>query len=192
MSRLIRYFAQGCLVLLPVAATAYVIYFVVTAVDSLLGLSIPGLGLAITLLLVIGVGFFVSNVVGRRLYDFFDRVMSHLPVAKLLYTAIRDLIQAFVGEERRFGRPVAVRLVPGSELKLLGFVSRSSVPALGLFDHVVVYVPQAYNIAGQVLVVPASQVEPLDVPPAELLAFLLSGGASGFSTTGAPPSVYPS
>jgi len=189
MSRLISYFARGCLVLLPVVATAYVIYFVVTAVDSLLGLSVPGLGLAIALLLVTGVGFFVSNVVGRRLYGWFDQLMSRLPVAKLLYTSIRDLVQAFVGEERRFGRPVAVRLTPGGELKLMGFLSRTSVPALGHPDHVVVYVPQAYNIAGQVLLVPASQVEALDVPSSELLAFLLSGGASGLSHTQAPPAV---
>jgi len=190
MSRLIRYFAQGCLVLVPVLATAYIIYFVVTAVDNLVGLSVPGLGLAVAVVLVTGVGFFVSNVIGRRLYAMFDGLMSRLPVAKLLYTSIRDLVQAFVGEERRFGRPVAVRLTPGSEVKLFGFVSRTNVPALGHEDHVVVYVPQAYNIAGQVLFVPSSQVEPLDVSPSELLAFLLSGGASGFSATQAPPPVH--
>lgn len=189
MSRLIRYFAQGCLVLLPVVATVYVIYFVVTAVDSLLGLSIPGLGIAIALFLVTGVGFFVSNVVGRRLYGWFDQLMSRLPVAKLLYTSIRDLVQAFVGEERRFSRPVAVRLTPGSELKVLGFLSRTSVPALAHPDHVVVYVPQAYNIAGQVLLVPHDQVEVLDVASSELLAFVLSGGASGLSHTQPPPPV---
>lgn len=191
MSRLIRYFAQGCLVLLPVLATAYVIYLVVTAVDDLIGLSVPGLGLVVALALVTGVGFFVSNVIGRRLYDFFDRLMSRLPVAKLLYTSIRDLVQAFVGEERRFGRPVAVRVVPGGDIKLLGFLSRTHVPALGHEGHVVVYIPQAYNIGGQVLFVPAHQVEPLDVAPSELLAFLLSGGASGFSTTQTPPAVHP-
>lgn len=191
MSRLIRYFAQGCLVLLPVAATIYVIYAVVTAVDSLLGLSIPGLGIAVAVTLVVGVGFFVSNVVGRRLYGYFDQLMSRLPVAKLLYTSIRDVIQAFVGEERRFGRPVAIRIAAEGDVKLLGFLSRTSVPALGHMDHVVVYVPQAYNIAGQVLLVPASLVEPLDVAPSELLAFLLSGGASGLSTTQAPPPVQP-
>jgi len=189
MSRLIGYFARGCLVLLPVAATAYVIYFVVTAVDDLLGLSVPGLGLLIAVALVTGVGFFVSNVVGRRLYGFFDALMSRLPVAKLLYTSVRDLVQAFVGEERRFGRPVAVTLVPGQPTKVLGFLSRTSVPALGQLDHVVVYVPQAYNIGGQVLLVPSSQVEPLDVAPSELLAFLLSGGASGLGATQMPPPV---
>jgi len=194
MSRLIGYFARGCLVLLPVAATAYVIYFVVTAVDSLLGMSVPGLGLVIAVGLVIGVGFFVSNVVGKRLYEWFDRLMSRLPVAKLLYTSIRDLVQAFVAEERRFGRPVAVRLAPGGELKMLGFMSRSSLPAAGHPSHVVVYLPQAYNIAGQVLLVPSSQVEPLDVVPSELLAFLLSGGASGLGPqyTQAPPPVVAS
>lgn len=165
--------------LLPVAATIWVFYFVVTALDGLLGVSIPGLGLLATVSLVTAVGFFVSNVIGRRVYAWFDQLMAKLPVGKLLYTSVRDLIQALVGEERRFGRPVAVRLAPDSEVRLLGFVSRKELPAFSLPHHVAVYIPQAYNIAGQVLLVPEAQVEPLGVPPSELLAFVVSGGASG-------------
>jgi uncharacterized membrane protein len=179
MTRLLTYFARGTLVLLPVVATAYILVFVVRTLDELLGLTIPGLGLLLALVLIIGVGVLVSNVVGDRIYRLFDELLSRLPLVKLLYSSLRDLVEAFVGEKRTFGQPVAVRLTAGSETRVLGFLSRDGVPRLGLPEHVAVYVPQAYNIGGQVLILPRAQIEPLDVPSTELFTFVLSGGASG-------------
>lgn len=181
MARLVGYFARGCLAIVPVAATIYILYVLVTGLDSLLGVSVPGLGILVAVGLITAVGFLISNVIGKQIYGLFDRLMARLPLVKLLYTSIRDLVSAVVGEERKFGQPVALTLSADTETFVLGFISRESLSPLGLADHVSVYVPQAYNIGGQVLLVHRQQVRPLDVAAGELFAFVLSGGASGFS-----------
>lgn len=182
MSRFLGYFARGCLAVVPLAATLYILYVVITALDALLGVSIPGLGVVVAVGLITGIGFLVSNVIGRQVYWLADQGLARVPLVKLLYTSIRDLVSAFVGEKKSFGKPVAVRLSPEAPVRLLGFVTREAIDVLGssCAGHVAVYVPQAYNIGGQVLIVPVEAVEPLETSSAELLTFVLSGGAAGF------------
>jgi uncharacterized membrane protein len=152
----------------------------VSAVDDLLGIPIPGLGLVVVVTVTTLIGFALSNVIGRRIFNVTDRMLARVPLVKLLYTSIRDLIGAFMGQKRKFGRPVAVRPFPGSEIRLLGFLTRDTLAPLRLPGHVAVYFPQAYNVAGQLVAVPQELVEPLAVSSSELITFLVSGGASGF------------
>jgi len=180
MSRILGYFARGCLVLVPTLLTLYILYALVTKLDELLGVSIPGLGVVLTLALTTAVGLLFSNVVGRKVSSLIDRLFARLPLVKLLYTSIRDLLNAFLGEERRFGRAVSFRLSTDSETRLFGFLTRDDLDMFALTDHVAVYVPQAYNIGGQVLAVPRALVQQLEASPTELLTFMVSGGASGF------------
>jgi uncharacterized membrane protein len=178
MSRLVGYFARGALAVVPMAATIYILYVVVKTLDDLVGVSVPGLGIAIALGLITSIGFLVTGVVGRQVYRLFDKLMAKVPIVRLLYTSIRDLVSAIMGEEKKFGRPVCLNLGDEVRFRLLGFMSQESMPGLGLPDHAAVYVPQAYNIGGQVLLVPRDRIEPVDLPAASVFAFLLSGGAA--------------
>lgn len=190
MKTFVGYFARGCLALIPLAATVYIIWALITAMDDVLGISIPGLGLLISIGLITLVGFLVSNVIGKKIYDVFDQVMIRVPVVKLLYKSIRDLLQTFAGEKKTTGRPVSVRLSPHSDHRVLGLLTRDDLSALGMPDHVAVYLPQAYNIGGQVLAIRRDQVEALQVSSAEMLTFMMSGGASGLgASTATPPPV---
>lgn len=177
--RLVRYFVRGCLVLVPLVLTGYAIYKTLTFVDQLLPVGIPGVGLVLTVSIVTLVGLLTSNVIGKRVFQFTDRLLSGMPLVKLLYTSLKDLIRAFVGDHKSFDRPAAVMLTPGG-VRMLGFVTRDELYALGMPGHVAVYFPQAYNFAGQLLVVPIESVELLDVPSSEVMTFIVSGGISGF------------
>ncbi|HEY6562647.1 MAG TPA: DUF502 domain-containing protein [Polyangiaceae bacterium] len=179
MKRLVGYFLRGSLVLTPLAATLYILYFVFTTIDQLLPIGIPGIGFVVTIVLVTAVGFLTSNVLGRTLFDSAERFFTRLPLVKLVYSSVRDLIGAFVGDRKSFDRPVAVTLVPGSELKALGFITRDGLHGLGMADYVAVYFPQSYNFAGNLMIVPREYVDPLDVPTPELMTFIVSGGVSG-------------
>jgi uncharacterized membrane protein len=191
MKTLVGYFARGCFALIPIAATAYIVWTLITFMDSLLGITIPGLGLLLSLALITLVGFLVSNVIGSKLLQLFDLLMGRVPVVKLLYKSIRDLLQTFGGDKKTTGRPVSVRLSPDHGVRLLGLLTRDDLSAIGLPDHVAVYLPQAYNIGGQVLAIPRHQVEHLAISSAEMLTFMMSGGASGLGVqfTGIPPAV---
>ncbi len=178
--RLVRYFLRGLLVIAPLGLTVYIVWLVLSTVDRILPFPIPGLGLVVTVVLITLVGIATSNVVGRTAVELADALFGRLPLVKLVYTSIKDLVDAFVGDKRRFDVPVAVALAPDSGARALGFVTRDGLVRIGMPDYVAVYFPQSYNFAGYLLLVPRSRVEPLDVPAAEVMTFIISGGVSGF------------
>lgn len=179
MRRLVTYFLRGLVVTAPVALTLYICWVVFERVDRWLGLPIPGAGFVLTIALITLVGFLASNLVTRGFVGMLERAMQRLPFVRLLYTSSKDLLNAFVGEHRRFDKPVAVSLGAGSDLRMLGFVTAESLERLGLPGHVAVYLPQSYNFAGNLLVVPVDRVHALSVDSAEAMTFIVSGGVSG-------------
>lgn len=178
-ARILRYFVRGCLVSVPLVLTGWIIWKTLSFIDQILPIGIPGVGIVVTLSLVTLIGLFTSNVVGKRVFQITDRALSGMPLVKLLYTSIKDLIRAFVGDHKSFDQPAAVMLTPGGA-RMLGFVTRDGLHALGMPDFVAVYFPQSYNFAGQLVVVPRDQVELLDAASSEIMTFIVSGGISGF------------
>jgi uncharacterized membrane protein len=179
MGRLLGYFARGLVLLAPLAVTAWVCWQVFTVVDGWLGLPIPGAGFLATLVLIVVVGFLGSSLLTRSAVGFMEGVLSRLPFVRLLYGSTKDLLNAFVGEKRRFDKPVLMAVSSTSHLQMVGFVTQESLELLGLESHVSVYCPHSYNFSGQLYVVPASQVTPLDMASADAMAFVVSGGVSG-------------
>jgi uncharacterized membrane protein len=178
MSRLPKYFLRGLVFVAPLGLTAYVCWVVFTRIDGWLGLSVPGLGFLLTLVLITLFGFLASNLITRSLLAVFEKVMDRLPFVRLLYSSTRDLLIAFVGEKRRFDKPVLVRLVDGNEARVLGFVTQESLEAMGLAGFVAVYFPQSYNFAGNLVVFPRQHVERLEASSADVMAFIVSGGVT--------------
>jgi len=176
--RLVAYFFRGLVLLAPVAVTVYVTVVVFRTIDGWLGLSIPGVGFVATLLLITLVGFLGSNLLTRGAMSVFDGLLGRLPFVSLVYGSTRDLVKAFVGEKRRFDKPVLVELFPGGHAHLLGFVTQESLTKLGHEKLVSVYVPQSYHWAGQVYVFPATVIQRLDVSSAAVMAFIVSGGVT--------------
>lgn len=179
MRRLVGYFARGLVLLAPIGITLWVCWIVFTRVDGWLGLPIPGAGFVATIVLITLVGFLGSSLLTRSAVGALEAIMNRLPFVRLLYGSTKDLLNAFVGEKRRFDRPVTVNVTPDGRVKLVGFVTQQSLDHLGLAEQVAVYCPHSYNFSGQLYVVAASQVQPLDVASADAMAFVVSGGVSG-------------
>ncbi len=179
MKRLASYFLQGLVFLVPIAVPLYVLVWVFLTVDGWLALPVPGAGLLVVVVSVTLLGFLLSSFLLRRLLSAFESVLERLPLVKLLHGAVKDLMGAVAGEKRRFDRPVLVTLGAGSTARALGFVTRDSLEALGLPEDVAVYLPQAYNFAGQLLIVPRTAVVPLPVEAGAVMTFIVSGGVSG-------------
>lgn len=192
MQKLFTNFLKGILILAPMLVTVWVIYTVFTKIDGLLGIPIPGLGFAVTIIFIILVGALASNIFFNRIFGYFEKALTRLPVVKLLYFSIKDLIGAFVGEKKMFNRPVMVAMThlpqgpelapaaPGDDIKLLGFVTSDtleSIPEAG--DRVAVYMPQSYNMGGYMMLVPRDRITPLATQEsAKILAFIVSGGVA--------------
>ena len=183
MKRLVNYFLKGLVIFVPIALTVFLLIWAFTSLDAVFPDSFPpGLGLLLTVLLIVLIGFVASNFLGRRFFALVERVFTGLPLVKLLYSAVKDMIEAFAGEKKSFDKPVLAAIGPKSAAKVVGFVTRESLENLGLSDYVAVYVPQSYNFAGNVLLFPKEAIQPLKIESSQAMAFIVSGGVSGSSS----------
>lgn len=185
-NRLLRYFFQGILFLAPAGLTIYVVYLIFTYVDgylqSLLGdilpVKIPGLGILIVIICITLLGLIAQTVIFRPIEILIDRVLKNAPLVKVLYSAIRDLLSAFVGKEKKFNRPVLVKVNMVSNLEKMGFITTEDLSEINIEGKVAVYFPHSYNFSGEMFIVPKEHITPLDIPSSEAMKFIVSGGVT--------------
>jgi uncharacterized membrane protein len=192
LSALLRYFIKGLLIVVPLGAAFLLIFWAVKSIDDALNLSgmlwtdpetgkpvyIPGLGILNVLVIILIAGILVTNVVTEPIKRWFYRWLNRLPLLKFLYSSIKDLTEAFVGEEKKFNEPVLVE-VNEFGLKKIGFIVQKDLSALNLPGDVAVYFPYSYSFAGQVVIISADKVKPIDKSAADMMKFVISGGVSG-------------
>lgn len=179
MKKIAAYFAQGLLFLVPIVATLYILYVFFLSIDRIFRFKTPGLGFLLTLALITVIGFLVSTFLARGIANIVDSLFGRMPIGKMIYTSVKDLMNAFVGEEKQFDRPVMVNLIPGSGIQIMGFVTRESLVGLGAVESVAVYVPQSFNFGGSVIIAPKDQITPIQLESGKAMAFIVSGGVSG-------------
>ena len=186
MKKLAKYFFQGILILLPIVLTIYIIYIVFKFTDSILGryfiamgINVPGLGLLATLILIILVGLLGSWLVSRRLLDYIDSLFGKVPFVKIIYTLIKDTMNAILGRRSSFAKVVMISLPGDDQIKILGFITSEELECFGLKDHVAVYILQSMQWAGFTLLVPKERVKYLDVSADKALQFIVSAGITG-------------
>ena len=178
MKRLSQYFLRGLLFLVPLVVTLYVIYWVFVKIDRILSLPVPGMGFVVTIVFITLVGFGASNFLTRNIVNLVDKIFARLPLVKMIYTAIKDLVGAFVGDKKSFNRPVQVVIDRESNLRVIGFATRESLDSIGIKDSMAVYLPQSYNFAGNLIIVDREQVIPMSADPGEVMKLIVSGGVS--------------
>jgi uncharacterized membrane protein len=177
---LARYFFSGTLFIVPLVATGYFIYLSFSWLDGLLNLPYPGLGFAIIFCAITLFGYLTSIFAVRAATDWFDQIMNKIPLIKLIYSSIKDLIGAFVGDKRKFNRPVLVSINKENSLHQIGFVTQEDLTDLGLKDMVAVYFPHSYAFSGNHFLVPKENIKPLNISGPTAMKFIVSGGVSGF------------
>jgi len=166
MKRLSYYFLQGLLFLVPLVVTVYVFYILFKKVDGLLKVPIPGLGVipgvgfVTTILLIILIGFLVSNFLIKRIVLALDNLFNRLPLVKLLYGSIKDLLNAFVGNKKSFSQPVLVKLNENGDAHVLGFVTSESLDNLGLDNMYRFMYPSHTILPGSCCCFPAARLHP--------------------------------
>jgi len=188
---ILNYLIKGLLIVVPIAVSIFIVVWAVTTVDSWLNVNnilgvnprtgesrnIPGLGLLTVLAIILLAGIFVTNLVTEPMYNWFQRMMQRLPLLNFIYSSIKDLTEAFVGDEKKFNHPVLVEVEGG--LKKIGFLTQNDLHKLDLPDDVAVYFPLSYSFAGQLCIVKRDKVKDLNMSAAEAMKLVVSGGVSG-------------
>ena len=162
--------------MVPIAVTVYLLVQAFLKLDQLLEMRYHGLGVAVLVAATIAIGALTSNFIGRRLLGLAETLFTKAPIVRIIYAAIKDLLEAFVGNKRRFDRPVTVMV--GEQVKMFGFITQDDLGALAAPGEVAVYVPFSYTWDGCLMIVARERVQPLAADSASILALVVSGGVS--------------
>lgn len=197
-ARISGIFLQGLAVILPIALTIAVIYWLaVVSEEYLAGLVQaffprwrywPGLGILVALLIVFFAGVLMNMWITRRLVARLESLLERIPLVKTIYGGLRDLAGFLSNKEARQGFKQVVAVRVADRIRLIGFVTVEHETGLpGGADEggeplVGVYLPLSYQIGGYTVFVPKSLVEPLDMPVEDAMRFTLTGGLSGGRT----------
>jgi uncharacterized membrane protein len=185
--RLINYFFQGLLFLSPLAVTIYAVRITFLWIDGLLykhieeflGLKVPGLGLVTLLVFITLIGFLGSRLFFKPFLTYLDKMISRAPLIKIIYTSVKDLLSAFVGNKRRFNQPVLVRIGGSGSLEKIGFITNEDLSELGITDgRIAVYLPHSYAWSGNLFIVPAENVTRINASATDVMKYIISAGVT--------------
>lgn len=191
MKALLNYFLQGLLITVPITVTLVVMVKAIVWIDQLVPLhipftlpgfgemEIPGVGIIILIIAVTILGYFASTLVANPVFSMTEKLLGKTPLLKIIYTSVKDLVEAFVGEKKRFTKPVLVTVSHQPAIQRIGFVTENDLTRLGIEStKLAVYLPFSYGFNGQLFIVESTSVRQLDVSGTEMMKFIISGGVT--------------
>ncbi|OGT20111.1 MAG: hypothetical protein A2V90_09220 [Gammaproteobacteria bacterium RBG_16_57_12] len=184
-----RIFFKGLAAVLPIGLTLYIIYWVGSSAESLLGRFImlfipenlywPGMGLIAGLVLLMMIGLLVNAWVVKGVLEWGEKLMGRIPLVKTLYNAMRDFM-GFIskGHEGRELKQVVTTTI--GDAILIGFVTRENLSDLPFARPglVAVYFPMSYQIGGYTLYLPREKLTPLNIPVEQAMGLVLTAGVT--------------
>jgi uncharacterized membrane protein len=176
LKKLINFFFKGLLVCLPILLTYYVVSSVVLSVDKIIPINIPGIGFIVVIVGVTLIGWVGSSIISKPLFNLIDDFLSSLPFIKIIYTSVKDLMEAFVGEKKKFSKPVIVEFTEG--VYKPGFITQDDLFEINLPGLVGVYFPHSYAFSGNLFFIDKAKIKPYDGNPTDFMKFIVSGGVT--------------
>ncbi len=175
------------LIIFPVGATMYLVVLTVDWINSIsnnllfgwIENQIPGLGIITSFAIITLIGYLFSRAFTKPIIHLIERIITKTPLVNIIYTSLKDLLEAFVGEKKKFNEPVKIQISGG--LTRFGFITQDSLKNLDLENEIAVYCPHSYNFSGNLYIVPKTSVTPVNADPAEFMKFIVSGGVTGLS-----------
>jgi len=193
MQRLRRYFVAGLLVWLPIVATYWILSFAIRLIDrtllllpekyrplELIGFDIPGLGVILTVALIVLTGLIVANFFGRKLVTLWESLLSRIPLVRSVYGSIKQITASLFADTSQSFREVVLVEYPRRGLWMLAFVTGdtpSKFQKIVGLDLINIYVPTTPNpTSGFYIMVEPSEVKRLNIPVDIGLKMILSAG----------------
>jgi uncharacterized membrane protein len=176
MKKLNQIFFKGLIVVLPITLTFYLLYWASVNVESIFApmlarvlgewLYVPGLGILLSLILIMLVGVLVSNYITGRFFTWISSLLEKVPLIKAIYNPLRDLMGLIPGKSSDGAKLQRVVLVPLEPMgvKALGLVTREDLTELPGKNLIAVYIPLSYMLGGITVLIEPSKVEKVDMP----------------------------
>ena len=171
---------------MPVGLTIYIFYISFTTIDNFiqsfvteyLPKQIPGIGILAVIIIVTLLGYIVQSFIFKPIHRLIDKLFQKTPIVKVLYTSVRDLLSAFVGQDKKFDKPVLVLMNKSESIYKIGFLTSSDLSKLGVINMVAVYLPHSYNFSGEIFIVPIENIKPLNIPSSDAMKYIVSGAVT--------------
>ena len=189
----IYYVLNGLIMSLPVFGTGYIVFKIFLWLDGLLPsifvsdpttlekLGHRGMGLIMLVALLFLMGWVGSLFINDKIKGLFENLIERIPGVNNLYSSISDLLNAFVGNKKKFNRPVLVKVSKEMELEMIGFVTDEDLKELGQIEgKVAVYFPMSYSFSGHLMIVPRVNVKVIERNAVEVMKYTVSGGVVEF------------
>ena len=179
MKKIINYFLQGLLYIVPISVTLYVVYWAFNKIDGILPFQFPGLGLIVIIALITLIGFTGSVIITSPINSFFQKLLKKAPLLQTIYSSMKDLMRTFVGKKKGFSQPVLIKLYENSTIERIGFITNEDLSTLQIKEgKVLVYLPHSYAFSGQLFVVDRNYITPVDSSSSEIMKLIISGGVT--------------
>jgi uncharacterized membrane protein len=183
-------FLRGLGVVLPLGLTIWLVVWAAASAEALLHevfvfvlperYYVPGLGVALGILLIYATGVLVQAFLIGQLWGWIERLLERIPLVKTVYNALRDLL-GFFSNQATEGSSRVVAVQVGNGTSLIGFVT-ADPPRLGAGldgDLISVYLPMSYQVGGYTALVPRDRVTDLVIPAEEAMRLVLTAGIAG-------------
>jgi uncharacterized membrane protein len=196
-SYLAQLFFQGVIVLAPIGITVWVIVSLFNWVDNFLPNilnslfpirfasvngqipKVTGLGFLVVISLVLIIGWLSSLYFMEKLVSVFDKVLEKTPGIKIIYSSVKDFLEAFAGNKKKFDVPVLVN-VDAQDVWRIGFITQENTAHFGMAEYLTVYVPHSYAISGITYIIPITRIKklPKGINASEAMKYVVSGGVT--------------
>ncbi|HEU4627299.1 MAG TPA: DUF502 domain-containing protein [Steroidobacteraceae bacterium] len=187
-----RYLVAGVLVWLPILASLWVISFIVGMTDRILlllpeayrpeaivGFRLPGLGIVIALVVLLATGLMVTNLIGRRLVQYWDGLMRRIPLVRSIHGGVKSFAESVFSTNNSFRKVVMIQY-PRAGIWSIGFVTADDVAEIGEktgVSHACVYIPTTPNpTSGFIVMVPKSEVVELEMTVDAAMKMIITCG----------------
>ena len=188
-----NYFLTGLLVILPIFITAYVIWFLIKAMDvvlkyvpakylpdTYLPFHIPGIGLILVIIIILTVGVLFRNLVGRRVVHFWENMVDKIPIARIIYSGVKQLLESFFLQKNDAFKRVALLEYPRRGAYVIGFLtgeSKGEVQSKTDKNMMNVFVPTTPNpTSGFYILIPEDELIILNMTVEDAFKLIISGG----------------
>jgi uncharacterized membrane protein len=186
MKQFVRYFIQGLILFIPLIITLAVLtklFDFFAGLFAFVGFSDNTilntvLGLLVTIFFIAVLGILASSFVFQQLFSFLENKLEHAPFVRHIYSPIKDFTNAFMGNKKRFDKPVLVLTNPQANIEEIGFITNEDLSHLHIKEKVAVYLPLSYSLSGKLIIAPTQHIKALNVDSKEVMKFILSGGVA--------------
>lgn len=190
IGQFINSFLKGLIIIAPIGATLYIVFWIFNTFDNIIpfdyvlpkGWNRRGVGFISLILCIASVGYFFNKFLfGQILFQGFDRLLDNTPGLKHIYSPTKDVMNSFMGDKKKFDKPVWVMTNENPEIWRIGFLTQTEMSIVGKENYVSVYLPHSYAISGWVIITKKNNIKPIvGMNASTAMKFAVSGGVAGF------------